>query len=199
MKFGLEKEFFVMQGDKCLIVPDGMPFDDSGVLTEARSLPFEKPEEAVFSLHADIYRLQKQAEKLNLQLSDVPVKKIDRDTRLAASRKFSKGLTKYQNLYNYKHHKNTSNETPAGIHISFTNPQSKYGKDNIKVEFNAIFDYVTIFKYLDQQFAEEIKTARRNPGFYELKEDGRIEYRSLPANTNLNKIIEVLKNLPLTN
>jgi hypothetical protein len=198
MKIGLEKEFFVMQGNKCLIVPTGMPFDDSGVLTEARSAPFEKPEDAVFSLQADIYRLQKQAEKLNLQLSDVPFQKIDRDTRLAASRKFAKGLTKYQNLYNYKHHKNGSNETPAGIHISFTNPKHIYAKDNSKIEFNAIFDYVTVFKYLDQQFTEEIKAAKRNPGFYELKGDGRIEYRSLPANTNLDKIIEVLKNIPLT-
>jgi hypothetical protein len=198
MKIGLEKEFFVKHNDKVIIVPDGMPFDDSGLLTEARSMPFDNVVEAVYSLRASIHRLQESAAKLGLQLSDAPVEKIDRDTRIEATRKFSKGLTRYQNLYGFKHHRNSSNETPAGIHISFTNP-SDFRHEKGTFTYNRMFDYVGIFKYLDEQFKEEIKSSKRNPGFYELKEDGRIEYRSLPANTNLDKIINVLSKIPLTN
>lgn len=194
MKIGLEKEFFVKVNGECIVVPKTLPYDDSGLLTEARSLPFNNPEEAVFSLRASIYRIEQQAQSLNVQLSDNPVEKISRDVHLEASRKFKKGLTKYQNLYGFKHHKNTSKETPAGIHISFTKPQTVYVADaKTQPSYNSIFDFVSLFKFLDSQFAEEIKAAKRNPGFYEIKGDGRIEYRSLPANTSLDKIINVLK------
>lgn len=198
MKIGLEKEFFVKQNGNCIVIPAKLPFDDSGLLTEARSQPFNNPEEAVFSLKADIFRIEQKVQSLNLQLSDIPVEKIPRDVHLEASRRFTKGLTKYQNLYGFKHHKNTSKETPAGIHISFTNPKSIYDSESKKtVSYNGVFDFVSLFKFLDSQFVEEIKAAKRNPGFYEIKGDGRIEYRSLPANTNLDKIINVLKSVNL--
>lgn len=196
MKIGLEKEFFVKRNGNCIVIPKELPYDDSGVLTEARSLPFNNPEEAVFSLKADIFRIKQKSDALVLELSDNPIEKISRDVRLEASRHFQKGLTKYRNLYNFKHHKNTSNEVPAGIHISFTNPKSE-SKNGQRFEYNAPFDFVGLFKFLDSQFVDEIKAAKRNPGFYELKDDGRIEYRSLPANTNLDKIIQVLKSVNL--
>jgi hypothetical protein len=43
------------------------------------------------------------------------------------------------------------------------------------------------------KFAKEIAGARRRPGFYEIKSDGRIEYRSLPNTINKHKLISVLK------
>lgn len=192
LKIGLEKEFFLIKNDKFTIVPsEGFPFDDSGLLTEARSQAFNSPEEAVFSLQADIFRLDQLAFSHGIKLLDQPIAIIDRDTRLLASRKFQKGLTKYQNLYNFKHHKNNSKETPAGIHISFTRPET-FNNDKGTFTYNRMFDWVQLFKFLDQEFKQEIKEAKRNPGFYELKPDGRIEYRSLPANTDLVKIINVL-------
>lgn len=63
------------------------------------------------------------------------------------------------------------------------------------MEINECFDYITIFKKLDEAFAEEIKEAKRLPGFYEIKSDGRIEYRSLPSNVSLFKVIDVINSI----
>ena len=195
MKIGLEKEFFLIQDNKPVVIPEDLQPDDSGLLTEARSQPFESPEEAVFSLQADIYKLQNKVNLRKMQLSDAPIMKIDRETRLLASRRFVKGLTKYQNLYDIKYHKNKLNEVTAGIHISFTSPKTYFDKNNQIGYYNSMFDWVQIFRKLDKEFELEIKTTKRNPGFYELKSDGRIEYRSLPSNINLNKIIEILRKI----
>lgn len=190
-KIGLEKEFFVLKDGRPSVVPMNLPYDACGLLAEARGLPFTSPEEAVFSLMADVYRVERDASAMGFTLSDVPFMTIGRDVRLAASRTFAKGLTKYQNIYGYGEHRNRQSEHTAGIHISFTKPVTVKSGD-ATVEYYSMFDWLTIFKALDKAFATEIKMAKRNPGFYEIKHDGRIEYRSLPANVSLTKIIEVL-------
>lgn len=53
-------------------------------------------------------------------------------------------------------------------------------------------DHAMLVGRLDSAFKAEIRAARRNPGFYERKGDGRIEYRSLPNNVDLEKVREVL-------
>jgi hypothetical protein len=55
------------------------------------------------------------------------------------------------------------------------------------------FDWMRWFLLFDKAFKEEIKNSYRNPGFYELKSDGRIEYRSLPNNINMDKLINVIQ------
>lgn len=194
LKIGLEKEFFIQKDGDYVIAPDGLPFDESGLLAEARGKAFSCPVEAVFSLNADIYRLQSKAKELAVNLLDNPIAVIPRQLRVKASRRFAKGLTKYQNLYGYEYHRNNRNENTAGIHISFTQPQTiTEGKETFK--YFAMFDWLQIFRKLDSNFKDEIKGSKRQPGFYELKSDGRIEYRSLPSNTDLNKIIEVLQKI----
>ncbi len=69
----------------------------------------------------------------------------------------------------------------AGLHISITNPRSYTGDNNREVTYFPCFDYPSIFRKLEKEFTSEIKAAYRNPGFYEVKPDGRVEYRSLPA------------------
>lgn len=192
IKIGLEKEFFIKNGGNYVIAPTGLPFDSCGLLAESRGLPFSCPVEAVFSLKADIQRLTDKATKMGLQLVDEPIAKIPRETVIAASRKFVKGLVKHQNLYEYKSHRNNRSELTAAVHISFTD-ESSFNHDKGVFKYNKMFDWVQLFKYLDKEFSLEIKEAKRNPGFYELKDDGRIEYRSLPANVNLDKVITVLK------
>ena len=195
---GLEREFLVANvgsPDRFIVVPDGLPADECGLLAEARGQPFSSVEEAVFSLQADSYRLTKQFEAKGLVLVDLPIGKIDKQARLQAARCYDKGRTKYENLYGYEAHRNAMTEQTAGIHISFTSPQAYLNSNNERNSINAMFDWAKIFIGLDKEFATEIKAAKRNPGFYELKQDGRIEYRSLPNNVNLNKLIEVLKKL----
>jgi hypothetical protein len=194
MKYGLEKEFFVTNPENQIIGPLGPEFtpDECGFLAEARGQPCANIREAVFSLQADIYRLQCAVTPPVSQLVDEPLREVPRSVLLACRRKFSKGTLDYQNLYGYQEHRHKNKKT-AGIHISFSCEVPKYNREGHDVgTIKTMFDWVQIFRKLDKAFKEEIKAAGRYPGFYELKQDGRIEYRSLPADCNLFKIIEVL-------
>ena len=195
LKIGLEKEFFLLGAEgKPVVTPEELPHDDCGLLVEARGQPFYSPEEAVYSLHAAVYKLDKMAVAKGLTITDTPIMKIDRNTRLVANHKFAKGLLQYENIYRFKDHRQNWGEKTAGVHISFTNERDMgRNEDKVPIRANIMFDWLQIFKKLDEAFATEIKTSKRNPGFYELKSDGRIEYRSLPANVDLNKVIETLK------
>lgn len=195
MQIGLEKEFFIKANNEYVIAPAGLPYDECGFLAEARGNPFSCPTDAVFSLKSSIFKLQDAANKLNVSLDDSPLGVIPKKLKLEVARRFIKGLTKHQNLYGFECHRNKSSEHTAGIHISFTDSGTVMGANNIPVTYNRMFDWAKIFRQLDKAFAEEIKQSKRNPGFYELKPDGRIEYRSLPSNTDLDKIITVLKNI----
>lgn len=194
MKYGLEKEFFVLENDLPVMVNlkiFGDNYDNSGVLVECRSKPYNNILETVFSLEADIYKTTGWARHNDLILSDNPVMEIPKKVKLLVQRNFTKEVVSFQNLYGYETHRNNSKEHTAGIHISFTQEKSIHIGDK-SVTYNSMFDYVQLFRYLDVQFKEEIKSAKRNPGFYELKADGRIEYRSLPSNVSLYKLISVI-------
>ena len=209
MKMGLEKEFFVVRDGKAQsLASEGLknfhiPYDECGWLAEARGEPFGNIVDAVFSLKAAVYKIQKNVNKVNgelkiteanlYSLSDEPVMKVDRSTKLQCARSFSKGVIKYQNLYGHQCHRNSLSEATAGVHISFTCEQSYHVRDSEYIKYNANFDWPQIFIKLDKAFADEIKAAKRRPGFYELKENGRVEYRSLPSNVNLDKVIEILQ------
>lgn len=198
LKFGLEKEFFCLSTeDKSVsVVPKGMAADSCGWLVEARGNAFTNIVDAVFSLHADIHRLVKEAGGKGVILVDTPLLKVPRDVRVAAARASAKGLISYENLYGYQHHKNTGLDATAGVHISFTRPVTvDRGEGRESGILNGMFDWAKIFIGLDKAFAAEIKAAKRLPGFYELKDDGRIEYRSLPANVDLNKVMDVVHTL----
>ncbi len=74
--------------------------------------------------------------------------------------------------------------TSAGLHVSVTNPRTisyhdKKGEHSVTYYQN--FDYAKIFNNISTEFAQEIKDSNRVEGFYEIKNDGRVEYRSLPA------------------
>ena len=197
LKIGLEKEFFCLdaEGNPC-VVPAGMAADSCGWLVEARGEAFFDITDAVYSLKADEYKLQKLAAVKGVTLDDVPVKKVSRTVRTSAARSYDKGLIKYRNLYGYENHKNTLAEAVAGVHLSFTNPGTvSLGDGKADRTYYKNFDWVQIFLALDKAFAVEIKAAKRNPGFYEIKSDGRIEYRSLPSNVDLDKVIDVLTTL----
>lgn len=199
LKFGLEKEFFVMPNgteNQPILVPNGIPKDECGYLAEARGLPFHSIEEAVFSVMAETYRIETKLEDMDLIADDIPLLKVPRELLIEAQRHNVKGLISYNNYYGHKHHKNKHNEAIAAVHISITKPRTvstnqPYGM----MEINECFDYISIFKKLDEAFAEEIKEAKRLPGFYEVKSDGRIEYRSLPSNVSLFKVIDVINSI----
>jgi len=192
MKFGFEKEFFVMKGREVVLCPNGVPADECGWLAEARGEPRDDIAEAYFSLEADIYRLEQRAEKASVDLKEVPLMKVSRKTRLAAARQHHKGRITYQNIYGHERHKFNMSEAAAGLHISFTDAMHVRTEHDGTQVVNQLFDFVQIFRALDKAFATEILLAKRKPGFYEIKNDLRIEYRSLPNNVDLDKVIKVL-------
>jgi hypothetical protein len=223
MRVGLEKEFFLLTKDgepvslaaeKPLLYNETaghpwlrLPHDDCGWLVEARGEPFADPVDAVFSLKAKVFKIERTLAEINAEsfmeglpfsLSDEPIMKVSKAVRLQSARYFTKPLVKYQNLHGYETHKNAMLEGTAGVHVSFTQETSftenaceSCGHCKERV-YNVNFDWPQIFLKLDAAFAEEIKAAKRRPGFYEIKSDGRVEYRSLPANVDLDKLIRVL-------
>ena len=208
MKVGLEKEFFLIKNGKPQSLATDtlhnfghLPCDECGWLVEARGKPHNSIVEAVFSLKADIYQIEKRVEKIPAEhidgvaysytLNDEPVMKVDRATKLQCARRFAKGTIKYQNLYGHECHRNALSEATAGVHVSFT-VERIYTSNNNTYTYNVNFDWPQIFIKLDKAFADEIKAAKRRPGFYEIKHDGRVEYRSLPSKVDLDKLIDVL-------
>jgi len=201
MLIGLEKEFFLLKDGKPQPLTNlGLPCDECGWLVEARGGPHVSIIDAVFSLKSSIYKIERTLAAINAKLpadeppyvlSDEPVMKIDRAVKVKCARTFAKGLISYQNLHGYESHRNAVSEGTAGVHVSFTKSQAVF-HDKKRYEYHCNFDWPQIFMKLDKAFAEEIKASKRRPGFYELKTDGRVEYRSLPANVDLDKLINVL-------
>ncbi len=77
--------------------------------------------------------------------------------------------------------------------VNLLETQPTVTSEEIVHKYSPLWDYIQLFRFLDQRFEAEIKEAGRLPGFYELKHDGRIEYRSLPANADLTKIATALQ------
>lgn len=60
---------------------------------------------------------------------------------------------------------------------------------------NLNFDWFKIISILDKEFSSEIKKYNLQPTNYEMRSDGTVEYKSLPANVDMDKIYEVLKDM----
>lgn len=182
-----------------ILVPDGMPFDECGWLVEIRSEPHTDITKAIYLLKAEQELVEAQAKKANCVLSYVPLFEIPRDLKVQAARRNGKGLISYKNIYGHETHKNSTKLATASLHISFTNERTYtyFDKENRKQEFKypGFVDHAKIIVGLDKAFKTEINRAKRNPGFYEIKTDGRIEYRSLPNDVDLNKVNTVLSEL----
>lgn len=195
-KIGLEKEVFLVNEEGIpQIVPKEIPMDESGILAEARGNPFFDGVEAVYSLMASLHILEQSIAAYTnktgqfLRMDDTPIKKVSRKTRIELSRLYTKPRTEYQNLYGFDSHRNTQSEQTAGIHISFTEPQTISIGNDKTTTINQLFDFPQLIRKLDDTFKTEIREAKRRQGFYEIKSDKRIEYRSLPSNTPLGAII----------
>lgn len=80
-----------------------------------------------------------------------------------------------QNIYG-KSPRLKGNKTLASFQINISS--GYYNKDGIF--YSRLFDPVRIVKNLDEEFSKEIKNSKRQSGFYAIKDNCRLEYRSLP-------------------
>lgn len=180
------------------MVPKKFPADSCGYLFEARGEPNRKVEQAIYSVLAEQFRIEAMLRKANtgnnsfLIASKVPYAPVSRRTISECLRNYTKGLVEFQNLYGFTEHRNRGRMRVAGLHISFTKPAEVVLHDKTTRIINQLFDYSSIFIALDKAFKKEIRETKRNPGFYEIKSDLRIEYRSLPNNVDLEKLYDVL-------
>jgi hypothetical protein len=199
MKIGFELEMFCLDSleeDKfpCL-VPEGLPYDECGWLVEVRSEPHDDIRKAIALFQAEIDAVTEKATKAGVTLLREPLLEIPRNVKVQAARSYNKTPLRYQNVYGHQTHRNSTRLQTAAIHISFTNEQTfrydrwtKDGRVPDTMKYPGFVDHARIIVGLDRAFKDEIKKAKRNPGFYEVKVDGRIEYRSLPNNVDLEKI-----------
>ncbi len=186
-RIGLELEEFCVNGEKeVILIPkeSNIPHDGCGWLIEYRSDASKDIVDAVFSLRAHEYKTIETLKKFNVSGARIPVMKPNKTVRMAARKRFIKGLVQFNNIYGHQCHKNTLAEAVAAIHISVTfSVEGKHGS------INKVWDFPDFIRHMDKKFAEEISAAKRRPGFYEIKSDGRVEYRSLPNNVDLTKLM----------
>lgn len=200
MKYGFELEFFLRDLTGApVLVPDGLPCDECGWLVEVRSEPHEDITKAIHLLKAEQDDVERQVLKKNLTPTYLPLFEIPRDLKVQAARRYGKGILNYRNLYGFETHRNSTKLATASLHISFTAERTFTYQDTKKrdrtFKYPGFVDHAKLITGLDRAFKEEIRVAKRNPGFYEIKSDGRIEYRSLPNDVSLEKVRETLEAL----
>lgn len=207
MKIGFELEAFCLDTEgKPVLVPDGLPFDECGWLIEVRSEPHTSVGKAIALLIGEQKYVEELAAARKVSLSYVPLFAIPRDLKVQAARRNGKGLIQYRNVYGFETHRNSTLLATASLHVSFTEERvfTYSERSNCKecghtehkqFKYQGFVDHAKIIVGLDKAFKEEIKKAQRNPGFYEVKSDGRIEYRSLPNNVDLDKVSATLEEL----
>lgn len=186
--FGLELEFFVKPiGSDQFVLAGDLPRDSCGYLAEARGSCHETPLGAIYLLEAAKEALQRNAAKLGLQLCLQNTADIPREQLRIWLRKFGKSSC---NSYFMGGRVYMNNNPRAGLHVHFGNTF----RDEHKVIRAGILNIPRIVRIMDQEFADEIKAAKRIPGEYEIKPHG-FEYRSLPAQTGMLKLERVLQKI----
>ena len=198
LKLGLEVEFFGFQKGKPIDMrKNGIPHDNFSILAEARGNPFNSAYEAVYSVMGEIQRIKDlmKSEKIRPVFVDFLQKDQHVKFLISEMAPYMKG----NRSRNFGHSINEKDNDliTAGLHISFTNPTVISNQYNQPTTVNKLFDFVSLFKRIEKEFENEIKDSGRVAGEYKVKDDGRVEYRSLPATliykrdfaTRLNKVV----------
>ena len=174
-KFGFELEGFYIKDGVVDLPPRNYPTDGFPGLCEVRTSGGKPLDEAYFEL----LRLYAKTPFSVQQHEHVftPAQK-----RAIRARLNSKDAVEISNIYG-KEPRALGNRTLASLQINISYMLSSEYRDDRGVLHPAqygLFDFRPIIERLDKEFAEEIKTSGRQPGFYAVKDSVRVEYRSLP-------------------
>lgn len=195
MKYGFEFEFFATHKGKLASARQhGLPHDGCPIIVEARGQPHHDIYQAVGSVIAETERILARMRRARLTPIFADWVKITPEVKALLREEARRGVYKkelrWRNLGGDVE-PSEKNEThlSAGLHITVTRPVSLMLADPHSeipdagrcVEQYQVFDYPHFFRCLEQEFIEDIMASERIPGFYEVKDDGRVEYRSLPA------------------
>jgi hypothetical protein len=188
MKIGIEVEFFGFKAGKPVLLSQfGIPTDANPILAEARGKPYSCPFEAIGSVRAEIDRITSLMRRNDVTPAFYDWLPKDRHYDKLFETALRNGMNKriaWRNMHGLEPSKRNDTHQSAGLHISFTQEQEFHyaeGKSPSNFKYNKMWDAHHLFRAIELEFGKEIKTAKRTPGFYEVKPCGRIEYRSLPA------------------
>jgi hypothetical protein len=202
-EIGIEKEIF-LTSNGVLREPKkyGFPRDEFEFLVELRSLPSDRLYPVYTTLQAEELQYSLRANKFGMKLDDCPVK--------FESKKWVDDLWERHNLDRFKDCDYTRNVYPelgrkqshhfgrfdfskdqykltAGIHVHFSSRDADTGEViDLPIE--------KIVKQMDIKFYDEVTQSGRNRGEWEPKPHG-FEYRSLPANADIYKVLKVAFNI----
>ena len=105
--------------------------------------------------------------------------------QLRRSRAFHKDVVDIQNIYG-RQPRRFGNRTLASFQVNVSNQigwsrTERLGDKTIDIPARyGLLDIKNIVKSLDEEFEKEIKESNRQPGMYAIKDNIRLEYRSLP-------------------
>jgi len=195
-EIGIEKECFLMRGNEIMEPGEyGFPHDEFEFLIELRSLPSDRLYPVYTTLMQEQLQNSLRANKFNMQLVDDANKMVDSDWVVDLWNKYA--LYRFDNSdYTKNIYGSTKNShhfgvldlpqgkrLTAGIHVHFSSRDSETGKViNLPIE--------DIVRKMDTAFEHDIKYAGRNLGEWEPKTHG-FEYRSLPGNADVYKVLKV--------
>jgi hypothetical protein len=182
VRFGFELEMFL----GCSETPNGvripsmkLPVDGFPGLVEFRSRGGTSLEEA----WAQIAQLAIEHDFSDLDLNRTEARFTSQ--QISAMRKmgrFNKPVVHVRNVYG-KRQRELRGLTMASCQINMSLLLSSEYKDDKGVVHAARYGLLPceeIVRALDKEFSSNIKSASRQPGMYAIKDDIRLEYRSLP-------------------
>jgi len=196
-EIGIEKECFLMKGDK-ILEPRlyGFPKDEFEFLVELRSMPADRFYQVYTTLHQEEIQNSLRANKFGMEL-------VSRD-HVIVPREFVDSLWKKYDLYKFNNSDQTHNiygnrdqshhlgvldtndskkkRLTAGIHVHFSSRNPSTG-DVIDLPIEKIVEL------MDNSFSDVIKISQRNAGEWEQKDHG-FEYRSIPGNADIYKVLK---------
>lgn len=220
MKYGIELEFFVFNRKNEIITARTVTnnVDGNPLIGEIRTGIHNNIVDCIFELKKLIYNEQILIESKNCHIRFIPEvilsdefirecrknKAFVNSKRLEALEEFSiypngavskvlpKGLRKASLQINFSENKIFNYTEYRRVEVE---DKYRYDSSNTTKSYASLFNYMNPIFDLDQAFKKEIKDTNRVKGVYAIKEGqlgDRIEYRSLPNNVDLDKIIEVL-------
>lgn len=182
--FGLELETFLVNNNNEIIIPNPEihPTDSCIGLLEFRS----KPNPNIFTCFGEI---ESQLQEFNYKNKDLYPLIIAYHTFTTTQKQLirkrttnhCKSYLNTQNIYGLKP-KAIGNKSIASLQINISNQISpEYKQENITIPARyGLLDINNIVSSLDNTFKNEIKNQQRQIGWYAIKDQIRLEYRSLP-------------------
>ena len=181
LKFGFELEGFYRNAEGVIAPPPPtLPTDGFPGLVEARTFGGAEIERAAMALAKDL--VQPSFNVVDFTVCEH--KFTGRDLQVIRARTNIKEAVVINNIYGYSP-RLLNNRTLASfqINISDSDPVNYIDKDNRPqtVYRQNLLDIPEIVRNLDEEFRQEIKDSKRQPGWYAIKDGkSRLEYRSLP-------------------